>query len=383
MIITRFTLLFIVWTLFFAGIIAIFSASSAEILDLELDHSLYSSVMKQAIYSLAALITGITVYRVGYKTILQISPFLLFIFTLLLLGTLIPGIGREVNGSRRWLPLGPFSFQPSEPVKYILLAFFIHEYGKIIEKKDLFINFLKIGGKCLVPICLILVEPNNGTVAVIGISLIVLCFIMKIPVAYWGAPLAICLVIGIAFASQLPYVSARIKVYLNPELDIRGKGHQPYQAKIAAGSGGLTGKGPGKSLQKLSYLPEAQNDYIAAIIAEEYGFIGIFTLIFLYALLALTGMSVAIGTPDPGGCYLAAGITFIITFQAFLNMGVVSGLLPSTGLNLPFVSQGGTSLIANTIGMALLLSIESCRVLIKTLPAFNKDGIELSSVNRL
>ena len=213
--------------------------------------------------------------------------------------------------------------------------------------------------KCLIPIGLILIEPNNGTVAVIGFSLLILCFLLNVSIRYWGIPLLICLVIATLFASQLPYVIGRVKVYLNPELDIRGKGHQPYQAKIAAGSGGLLGKGPGKSLQKLSYLPEAQNDYIAAIIAEEFGFIGMFTIISVYALIGLLGFYIASNSEDLQGCYLAAAIASLISIQAFLNMGVVSGLFPSTGLNLPFVSQGGTSLIANTIGVALILSVGS------------------------
>jgi cell division protein FtsW len=146
-------------------------------------------------------------------------------------------------------------------------------------------------------------------------------------------------------------------VYLNPELDIRGRGHQPHQAKIAAGSGKLFGKGPGNSWQKLSYLPEAQNDYIAAIFAEEFGFVGMMGLIFLYMLFALLGFTIAYRCEDLGGLYLGVVVTFLVAFQAFLNLGVVSGILPSTGLNLPFFSQGGSSLIANLMGIGLLQSI--------------------------
>jgi cell division protein FtsW len=144
---------------------------------------------------------------------------------------------------------------------------------------------------------------------------------------------------------------------LNPELDLKGKGHQPYQAKIAAGSGQLLGRGPGNSLQKLSYLPEAQNDYIAAIYAEEFGFLGIVTLIVLYMIIAYVGFYIAHICQDRNGLYFATAITFLICFQAFMNLGVVSGLLPSTGLNLPFFSQGGTSLMANIAGLGLLLNI--------------------------
>ncbi len=170
------------------------------------------------------------------------------------------------------------------------------------------------------------------------------------------------MVIGSVSAYHLPYVTARLKVYLHPELDLKGKGHQPYQAKIAAGSGRLFGRGPGNSLQKLSYLPEAQNDYIAAIYAEEFGFIGISCLILLYMLIGYVGVYIAHHTEERSGFYLAAVITFLVCFQAFMNMGVVSGLLPSTGLNLPFFSQGGTSLMVNIMAIGLLLDIDRLRL---------------------
>ena len=144
---------------------------------------------------------------------------------------------------------------------------------------------------------------------------------------------------------------------MHPELDLKGRGHQPYQAKIAAGSGRLLGKGPGNGLQKLSYLPEAQNDYIAAIYAEEFGFVGMMALITLYLILASIGFYIAFQCGDRGGYYLASCAAFLISLQAFLNLGVVSGLLPSTGLNLPLFSQGGSSLMANIAGLSLLFSV--------------------------
>lgn len=212
-----------------------------------------------------------------------------------------------------------------------------------------------------IPMCLILVEPNNGTTAVIGGAMIILFLLMGVPARFWAVPLAIALILGGLFAAHLPYVGARLQVYLHPELDLKGKGHQPYQAKIAAGSGGLFGRGPGNSLQKMSYLPEAQNDYIAAIYAEEWGFLGMVGLILLYLAFAFAGFSIAFHAEDSAGLYLGGVITFLITFQAFLNMGVVSGLLPSTGLNLPLFSQGGSSLMANIMGIGILLSIEKSK----------------------
>lgn len=355
--IARFLIFFVIVGLFCTGILTIFSASSAEILDLQLNRNLNSAVIKQFAYGLISLIVSFYVYRLGYKFFLRNSSFFFIIFTILLFLILIPGIGKEVNGSRRWFSIAGVSFQPSEIFKYVLLCFFIENSVKIRLRENYFINFLMLIAKCLIPLSFILLEPNNGTFAVMGISILVLCFLFDYPMKYWLTPLIVCITLGLVFAIQLPYVQSRLKVYFHPELDLRGRGHQPYQAKIAVGSGGLFGKGPGKSLQKLSYLPEAQNDYIAAIIGEEYGFIGIFTLIMFYSLFTYSGYLIACSHPTLEGSCLAVGITFLISFQAFLNLAVVSGLLPSTGLNLPFISQGGTSLIANAIGIALLLNI--------------------------
>lgn len=363
---SRIVLSLIVFTLYAIGCVVIFSTSSAEVLDQQLSLSTYHAVVRQLVYGVLGLALASFAYRVGHRMFLQTSPMLLLVFIILLTLVLVPGVGREVNGSRRWLAIGGLSFQPSEFVKYVLIAFFIYEFSQLKNKGDNILrSFFKTLAKCVVPLFLILIEPNNGTVAVIGLCLVVTFLLMKVPFQYWGVPLLGCILIGGAFASQLPYVKGRLKVYMNPELDIHGRGHQPYQAKIAVGSGGLMGKGPGMSLQKLSYLPEAQNDYIAAIIGEEYGFLGMLFVILLYATFAVTGFYIASHAPAQMSSYLATSIVFLISFQAFMNLAVVSGLLPSTGLNLPFVSQGGTSLMANLFGIGLLLNIANEEVVCK------------------
>jgi cell division protein FtsW len=355
--VTRQLLILVAAVIFLLGIVMIFSTTSAEILDLDSGRSTHQALVKQLLYAASGIALGWGVYTMGYRNLLAYSQPLLIIFTILLVMTLIPGIGREVNGSRRWIHFAGLSFQPSEFVKYLVPAFFIHKIMQYNDGDLSFKDFIKLVGYVSIPMILILVEPNNGTTAVVAMTLIMLFFITRIPFRYWAWPLiAFTCVVGV-FASQLPYVAARINVYLHPELDLKGKGHQPYQAKIAAGSGQFLGKGPGNSLQKLSYLPEAQNDYIAAIYAEEFGFIGILTLIGLYLMLASCGFSIAHRACDQGGFYIAATATFLITFQAFLNMGVVIGLLPSTGLNLPLFSQGGSSLMANIVGLSLLLNV--------------------------
>jgi cell division protein FtsW len=270
----------------------------------------------------------------------------------------VPGIGKVRNGAHRWLGVGGFTFQPSEFVKYLLPMAYIDWFLKRKEAQIPFLSFCKIVALLAVPMFLVMVEPDNGTCAVMGASLIPLFFLSGIRFKFWALPMIILILVGVVAAYQLPYVKARIEVYLHPELDLKGKGHQPHQAKIAAGSGGFLGRGPGASLQKLTYLPEAQNDYIAAIYAEEFGFAGILLLIILYMFLIYGGCSIAMHSQALAGAYLGAAITFLIALQAFLNLGVVSGLLPSKGVNLPFFSQGGTSLIANVIGLAVLLNIQ-------------------------
>ncbi|CDR35072.1 peptidoglycan glycosyltransferase FtsW [Criblamydia sequanensis] len=345
--------------LFLIGLVVIFSTTSASILDGDQAKSTHHAIIRQFFYFFLALILSFLSYRAGYLRFLKISPFLFWAFVFLLVLTLIPGIGKQVNGARRWIGAQGFYFQPSEFVKVILPSYFIYRLSFLEFGNVSFGSFMKEVFIALIPVILILIEPNNGTAAVLLLSLIVLFYLMKIKAKYWALPLLLTVGCGALFASQLPYVSRRLEAYLHPEKDLQGKGHQPYQAKIAAGSGKLFGKGPGKSLQKLSYLPEAQNDYIAAIFAEEYGFTGITLIIFLYGLIAYFGFEICFQTETLEGYYLSALISFLISFQAFLNLGVVSGILPSTGLNLPFFSQGGTSLMANALCVSLLVSIST------------------------
>jgi len=351
----RLLLLLSISSIFVMGLVMIFNTTSAEVLDLALAKSTHQALFKQILYGCAGLILAAGVWNYGYRRLIAISPYLLAFFCFLLVLTLIPGVGREVNGSKRWIAIAGFSFQPSEFVKYIIPLYMIHRLLFIDPTEMSFKSFLKLGGILVVPILLILIEPNNGTAGVIALVVIVMCVLSRIPFKYWALPLCILMIVGGISAYHLPYVTARFKVYLHPELDLKGKGHQPYQAKIAAGSGQLFGRGPGNSLQKLSYLPEAQNDYIAAIYAEEFGLIGVCGLILLYMCVGYIGFLIAHTAQDRGAFYLAGVITFLICFQAFMNLGVVSGLLPSTGLNLPFFSQGGTSLMANIMGLGLLL----------------------------
>lgn len=354
-----FLLLLTVFIIFLIGLVVIFSTTSAEVLDQDLTVSTHHALVKQIIYFAAGCIACGLVFKIGYREFVRLSPWILGVLVFFLILVLLPGVGKEVNGAKRWIALMGFQFQPSEFVKIATPAFFIWAAALRGFAEISFRQFLLVLSLAMVPIVLIAIEPNNGTAFVIFLSLIVLFFLMRIKAKYWALPLMVIVLAGGTFASQLPYVKARIRVYMNPEADLLGKGHQPYQAKIATGSGRILGKGPGKSLQKLSYLPEAQNDYIAAIFGEEFGFLGISFLILLYSTVIYLGFSIAALASDKTGFLLGGVLTFLIGFQAFLNLGVVSGLLPSTGLNLPLFSQGGTSLIANLTEIGLLASISS------------------------
>lgn len=347
-------LLAVVVCLMAIGLILIFDTTSADVLDRSLSTSMYHAVLKQGMFVTLGLVVGIFLFRIGYQECIELSPLLFGGMLFVLALTLLPGIGIEVNGATRWIGAGPFVVQPSEFVKIVMPLFYIYLLRRYTGSRQ---SFIKLLSMTLTPLPLIFLEPDNGTVLILLMIVCVLLFLSRVRAMYWALPILVFSLVSIGFASQMQHVVDRIQIYLHPEYDLLGKGHQPYQAKIAAGSGGLFGKGPGGSLQKLNYLPEANNDYIGAIFAEEYGYAGVCVLLTLYLGLAFTGYTIAMGAVDSEGYYLASILTFLLTFQAFLNLGIVSGLLPSTGTTLPFISQGGSSLIANCIAVSLLASV--------------------------
>ena len=349
------------------GLLMIYDITATEILDRKLEVSTQSMFLKQLFISFAAILCGIALYLIGYKKVISSSYTLLWIGGALLFLVYFPHIGKQINGAHRWISIFGVSCQPSEFMKYIIPMFFIF-YCKQHQGAITWPVFCRLFGIIAFFIGLIIFEPDNGTAAILFMQLLVLFFLAKINWKYWVIPLCCLFSVAASFAIHMKHVPDRIRIYLHPELDILGKGHQPYQAKLAAGSGGMYGKGFGASIQKFNYLPEAKSDYIAAIYAEEFGFIGMLFLILLYMLIALIGFYIALHAKDMEGFYLASVITFTICFQAFLNLGVVSTLLPSKGTNLPFFSQGGSSLFANALALALLLDIHRKSEQKKSLP---------------
>jgi len=356
---SRFFLLAFVIALFAVGILMVFNTTSAEVIDRSLSISTHHAFYRQLIHGCLGFCLGLLVYFFGYRKFLECTPYFFYALILCLALVFVPGIGQQINGARRWMSLGPFSFQPSEFMKIVMPLYFIHLFLKI--ERLTWKRFYLIIATLTVPLALILIEPDNGAVAIMMVTMMALFFICRIKWVYWLLPVLFLGGIGVAVAAGMPHVQKRIRVYRNPEIDLLGSGHQPYQAKIAAGSGGLYGRGLGESLQKLNYLPEARSDYIAAIFAEEFGFIGVLFLVLLYLSITYSGFHIAFRTQEKAGFYLAATLTFLVSFQAFLNLGVVSGLLPSKGTNLPFFSQGGSSLWANAIAVTLIMSAHQVR----------------------
>jgi len=352
--------------IFSIGLLMVFNTTAAEVIDRSLTTSTHAALFKQIMYGVIGIAGGLLIYAWGYQNLIKWSVPLLIGGTVLLVLVFVPGFGMTINGARRWLgiagmPLG----QPSEFIKVLIPAAYIHWY--LLQKGPIqFVPFLKALASLSIPVALILIEPDNGTTFIIFLLFVVLFLLSRVRLFYWALPLFVLSVMGGAVAYNMPHVHNRIQVYLHPELDLRGKGHQPHQAKIAAGSGKLLGRGLGESLQKFNYLPEARSDYIAAIYAEEMGFIGVLALIALYITMTACGLYIAIQSKEKGAFLLAATLTFLISIQAFLNLGIVSGLLPSKGMTLPFFSQGGSSLMVNLVVFFILLDISRKQLCLKS-----------------
>lgn len=359
-----FLLLFIASLLFAIGCVFIFNVSSAEALDSSSVISLNRALIKHLIFAASGFLLGSISWYVGFSNFLKHIDQIYIGLCVVLMCCFVPGISLVANGSHRWIGFAGYYVQPSEFAKFIFPLFalkkFYHlqsNYGAKLEWRHIVPVYLWL----VLGLGLILIEPDNRSTILSGSGIVVACFLSRLPAKFWLVPMVVFGVVCGTVALQLPYVQRRLEIFMNPEVDTSGKGYQPYQAKIAAGSGGLSGRGLGKGLQKFNYLPEAQNDYIAAIIGEEFGFFGIATLVVLYSLVLVCGLRICSLCRSPLIQMASGIILYVIGIQVFVNLGVVGGLLPSTGLNLPFVSQGGSSLWACTLALSLLLSVAQAR----------------------
>lgn len=318
----------------------------------------YKYLILQSIFLIVGLFLLFIVSKIDYNVYKKYSnQFLLVCFILLIL-VLIPGVGIVRNGSRSWFGIMGFGIQPSELTKIALIIFTSkylsnNDYLKRHTFKFIFPIILII----LIFFLLILLEPDFGTGMVLMISLVGLIFISGANVSIF-IKLGLLGILGIIILILIaPYRMDRITSFLNPWTDPLGSGFQAIQSLYAIGPGGLLGYGFLNSRQKHFYLPEPQTDFIFSIIAEEFGFIGSLVLVLLFALLYYLLITSSIKTKDLFGKYLSFGLTFLLMFQTLLNLSVVVGLIPITGVTLPFISYGGSSLITSMICIGIMLNI--------------------------
>jgi cell division protein FtsW len=339
------------------GAVMVYSASSARtLLEGHGDGTAY--LVKYLMYGAVGLVAMQLLARYGLEHVRRIAPALLVGSFVLLVLVLIPGFGVTVNGARRWLGAGPLQFQPAELMK---LALVLHAAAILSAKPKLVPNLRRVAGPIFLPAgcaaLLIAAQPDLGTALVIGFTLAAMLVAAGLPLRQLGLIAGGVSLLIILFALLEPYRRARLTAFLNPWDHAGTIGFQSVQGQIAIGSGGLFGVGPGQSVQKVFYLPEAHTDFILAVIGEELGVAGICALLALYGMIGYAGLRTAKAAKGAYAKLLAAGLTSLILCQALLNIYTVLGLAPLTGVPLPFISSGSSSLITLLMAMGLLLNV--------------------------
>jgi cell division protein FtsW len=337
------------------GLVMVYSATSAPAALGGGDPTRY--LARQGVYALIGLCLLAVAARTDFRVWRKLAPPLLVVSLGLCVAVL--ALGDPINGARRWLTFGPAVFQPSEFAKLALAVWASAYLARRRAPQTLAELARPIGLVAAVFCALILLEPDLGTVICIVLMLGGLLLVAGTPVRLLGTAAAIAAAVGMAAIWIEPYRRARVLSFLNPWDDAQGAGFQSVQALIGLGSGGLFGKGLGQGVQKIFYLPEAHTDMIFAIVGEELGLIGSTLVIAAYGAFAYAGLHVALRCADPFGKRLAAALTALVCGQAVVNLAAVLGLAPLTGIPLPFVSAGGSSLVVMLTGVGVLLNIAS------------------------
>lgn len=355
------TLLLVVTFLVIIGFLAIFSATAPKCM--REGANLASFLIKQMIYAGVGFFAMGWFAKFDYKKLERYNTKFLWIVAILLLVLQFTPLGVTINGAKRWINLGFMQLQPSELAKPLFCMLLASNFK---EKVDLlnFNNWTSTFIPILILLGIIYKQPNLSMV----IILLTTSFMLYI--AARGSLKLVAILGGLGFAGALFYLPKllqgyqmdRINVWLNPGSDALGKGYNIIQSLIAFASGGFIGTGYGGSIQKLAYLPECHTDFIFAIIGEEFGYLGCLFIIGLFTVLVYRGLRIAKRCPDMYGKLLAIGITVIFGFQAFLNMSVASSFFPVTGVTLPFISYGGTSIIVSLAMVGILLNISKQRI---------------------
>ena len=339
------------------GAIMVYSASSAEsLLDGSGDPSYY--LKRYVGIAIVGLVVLHFTSRHGLKVVKAVTPVLLLVSFALTALVMLPGVGVTVNGATRWLGAGPLQFQPSELLKLSLVLFAAQ---LLAAKPSATKTFGGLSKPLLIVVavaCLMLLkQPDMGTAMVICFTIGTLLFVAGTPMRLLGMIAGSMGTLALIVAIAEPYRRARLTAFIDPWSDAADTGFQAVQSMIAIGSGGPLGVGLGESVQKIFYLPEAHTDMILAIIGEELGLVGMFSVVALYGLIAYAGFRAAKHARDRYAKLLAAGITALILCQATLNMFAVMGLAPLTGIPLPLISYGNSNLIVVMGAMGLLLNV--------------------------
>ena len=353
------------------SVVMVYSASAVVAMENNGDPYLY--LFKQGTWALLGVALVPVMMRIDYRNYRQ--PVVIWtglaVVLLALIGVLF---AHPINGATRWLGGGGFGIQPSELAKVVVIVFIAALLERRIDRIDEPVPaLLPIGVVLAVIVGLILIEPDLGTALSVVVIAAVMIFAAGINYRY---------VVGVCLAAVpaayfllafSDYRRRRILAFLNPWADPQGDGFQMIQSMIAIGTGGVIGRGLMGGVQKLFYLPEPHTDFIYAVIAEELGLIGASIVLACFCVITWRGLRTALRAPDRFGSFLALGLTTMVAFQAFFNISVVLGILPTKGIPLPFVSYGGSSLLINLIGMGILLNVSqhasSTHVITMTMPA--------------
>jgi cell division protein FtsW len=338
------------------GLVMVYSASAITAQE-RMGNAFYF-LERQAVAAVLGLGAMAVAIRVGYRRLARLSYPLLLAAVALLVLVLVPGVGSVVGGARRWIRVLGFGVQPAEVAKLAWIVYLAYSLAKKREKVATFsVGFLPhlLVAGLLVALCM--KEPDFGSSVVILFLLFVMLFAAGTKLSYLIGSILMAIPVAWTAISSSPYRMARLMAFIEPMEHRHDSGYQVAESLMSVGSGGLTGLGLGDGRQKLFFLPEAHNDFIAAIIGEELGLLGMGLMIGLFAIVLWRGLRASLGASEPFGTYLGLGITSLMGFQAVVNMGVAMALLPTKGLTLPFVSYGGSSLVIMMGAMGVLLSI--------------------------
>ncbi|PKL50104.1 MAG: putative lipid II flippase FtsW [Candidatus Riflebacteria bacterium HGW-Riflebacteria-2] len=349
-------LLFVVVALMGIGLVMVYSASSVASLATMADGLYYFK--RQLVWVITGLLAMLGFSLVPYQKLEKLAVPLLGFSVFLLILVLIPGVARDIGGARRWLRFGGIGFQPSEFAKICFVIYIAHSISMHQDRiKNFWHGLLPDLAIAAVLFALIYKEPNLSTAALILGTYLILYFLGNGSLAYLSALGAIGISGIFLLIFQAGYRIRRLMAFLDPWENAQTSGYHIIQSLVAIGSGGFLGLGLGQSRQKFFILPERHTDFIFAIICEELGMIGGIVVLAIFFALIWRGVYIATRAPDNFGFLLASGITAIIGLQVVVNIGVVLSLMPTTGITLPFISYGGSSLLFLAIGMGILLNI--------------------------